>query len=153
MSEVPLSDEHNKAILADAFIDSLSDLDRGTQQREVLKKIHQLLDSQSPERYIYEKATGVDVLQIIRPNDLLRIYCKLVMGVPKNNKEYNILYIFYVDKHKYRNRDLKRWDRKAKSLLDRIESLQSISDVDQHLEEHNAFDPEDIQKLIDTGGV
>ena len=94
MSVVELSDEVNVVILAQTFTDSLADLDDRPRQMAVLKRIYELLDSSAPQPYIYETVQGCDELEVIRVGGDRRIFCRLVMGIPKGDKEYNVLYSY-----------------------------------------------------------
>lgn len=150
MSSVPLNDEESVAIFTDTFTKSFAKLD-GTEQRRVLKRVHTVLESSAPERYIYEIPTGCDYLEIVREGNTLRLYTKLVTGVPPGNKAYNIFYLFYVDKHKYRQGELVRFDEAAKKALGRA-TMQGLIQLKGYLKEHRALDADDVQQLLDEGG-
>lgn len=149
MSRVSLSDEETYVILAPEFTDSIGALDDKTRQVSVLKRIHTLVSSDAPHRFIYEQLTGCDELEIIRAGSDLRIYCCLVMGVPEGNKRYNVLFCFYVDPHKYNQSDLRRFDAAAKQRVRQIQSFDLPENIAEYLEDHNAFDASGIQKHIE----
>jgi hypothetical protein len=113
VSVVELSDEETVAILAETFTERLSDIGDKTRQVAVLKRLHTLLDSTSPQHYIYETVEGCDELQVIRVGSDQRIFCRLVMGIPHGNEHYNVLFVFYVDPHQYRPQQLSRFDAAA----------------------------------------
>jgi len=134
---VPLSDEENYAILAEQFGNGMASLG-ASDKRRVVKRLHTVLHSSSPQYYIYETVEGCDELQIIREGDSLRLYCRLVMGIPQNNKHYNVLFVFHVDKHDYESARLSRLDEAAEQWLADITDFSSVSDLDAYLEEHDA---------------
>lgn len=115
----------------------------------MLKRIHAVLESASPQYFIEERVEGCEELQVIRAGNDLRIYCRLVLGIPRVNKEYNVLYALYVDPHEYRSAVLQRLDDAAKDLLTEATSLDDVTDVEAYLEEMHAFYAEDIQERID----
>lgn len=149
MNTVEFSDEENYVVMAETFTGSLADLNDKTRQVNVLKEIHKLLDSHTPARYIYEDIEGCDELQNLRVSDDIRVFCRLVMGIPQGNKEYNILYVFYVDPHEYRGEQLERFDDAAKERLEEATSFDYVGDVDEYLAEMDAFDAADIKQRID----
>lgn len=149
MSRVPLSDEETYAIFAPTFVDSLGDLGDKTRELATLKQIHKVLASDAPERYIYEQPAGVDELQIIRVGSDLRIYCRLVMGVPEEDTMYNVLYCFYLDPHNYNRDDLRRFDEVSKMRARTLKGFETPGHVTEYLEENNAFSAEDLKDRID----
>ena len=84
-----------------------------------------VLDSDTPQHYIYETVEGCDELEVIREGDSLRLYCRLVMGIPQNDKHYNVLFAFYVDDHHYEPTTLSNLDDAAEQWLD--ENLENAS--------------------------
>lgn len=149
MGVVELSDEENVAILAETFTESLSDIEDKTRTIAVLKRLHELLDSSSPQHYIYETVEGCDDLQVIRVRGDQRIFCRLVMGIPHGDKHYNVLFVFYVDPHQYRPNQLATFDEAAEQRLDEITSFDAIDAVDDYLDEMDAFTTEEIKDRID----
>lgn len=148
MRTVELSDEENYAILAEQFGEGISSL--GTaDQRRVIKRLHTVLDSNNPQYYIYETVEGCDELEVIREGDSLRIYCRLVMGIPQNDKRYNVLFTFYVDNHDYEPATLSRLDEAAEQWLDEITELSAVADVDAYLQEHDAKTAESFAARLD----
>lgn len=137
MHTVELSDEENYAVLAEQFGEGMSALGP-SDQRRVVKRLYTVLDSDSPQYYIYETVEGCDELEVIREGDSLRIYCRLVMGIPQNDKRYNVLFAFYVDKHGYEPETLSRLDEAAVRWLEEITDFTAVANVDAYLEEHDA---------------
>lgn len=152
MSVVEIRDEENLAVLSDEFVESMRRLDRGTEQKHVLKEIRKLVSSNTPSRFVYEVPEGCDVLEVLRGTDHIRVYCKLVEGVPRQNRTYNLLFLFYVDKHKYREQKLNDMDEAAKRQIERIEEYQSLDGVEEYLEQRQALDEDDLTRLIEEGG-
>lgn len=145
---VSISDEENRVILAEKFGSGMGNL--GSQeQRHVLNRLCTLLDSSSPQHFIYETVEGCDELEVIRAGEYLRIYVRLVMGIPDGNKRYNILFVFFVDKHKYRSATLHHLDEAAEQRLEEITGLSSVPDVEDYLTEHNALAHEDVQERLE----
>ncbi|WP_132056730.1 hypothetical protein [Halorussus amylolyticus] len=148
MQTVPLSDDENYAILAEQFGDGLSSLGASDQQR-VVKRLHTVLASSTPQYYIYETVEGCDELEIIREGDSLRLYCRLVMGLPQNDARYNVLFAFYVDDHGYDPSRLSHFDDAAERWLDEITDFATVQNVDAYLEEHDAKKAEFFAKRLD----
>lgn len=149
MSVVELSDEENVAILAETFVESVSDVGDKTRQTAVLKRLHRLLASDTPQRYVYETVAGCDELQVIRVGDDQRIFCRLVTGVPHGDERYNVLFVFYVDPHRYHPDRLAAFDEAAQQRLEEITSFEDVGPVDEYLESTNAFTAGEIQDRID----
>lgn len=143
MSVVELSDEENVAILAETFTGSLTDLRDRSRQLSVLTRIHRLLGSSAPQRYIYEFVRGCDELEVVRAGDDLGIFCSLAMGIPGGDEHYNVLLAFYVDPHEYPTQQLTTFDAAAEQRLREVTSFDDVEDVGDYLEEMNAFSAED----------
>lgn len=148
MRTVELSDEENYAILAEQFGEGMSSLG-ASDQRRVVKRLYTVLDSSNPQYYIYETVQGCDELEVIREGDSLRIYCRLVMGIPQNDKRYNVLFAFYVDNHGYNATTLSNLDTAATQWLDEITSFSTVGDVDTYLERHDAKTAEFFAARLD----
>lgn len=148
MRTVELSDEENYAILAEQFGEGLSSLG-ATDQRRIVKKLHKILASSNPQYYIYETVEGCDELEVIREGDSLRIYCRLVMGIPQNDEHYNVLFAFYVDNHGYEPVTLSNLDRAAKQWLEEITEFSTVADVDEYLDAHDAKTAEFFADRLD----
>lgn len=151
MTVVEISDEENLAVLSDEFVESVGRLDTGTEQRYVLKEIRKVIESNTPRRFVYEVPEGCDTLEILRGADHLRIYCKLIEEVPRQNKTYNLLLLFYVDRHNYRSQKLHDMDNVAQSEIERIEAFRSLDAVEQYLEQRQALDEGELTRLIEEG--
>jgi hypothetical protein len=145
---VELSDEENYAVLAEQFGEGMSSLGV-TDQRRVVKRLYTVLDSDSPQYYIHETVEGCDELEVIREGDSLRIYCRLVMGIPQNDKHYNVLFAFYVDKHGYEYETLSALDEAAMEWFEEITDFSTVENVDSYLEEHDAKTAEFFASRLD----
>lgn len=137
MRTVELSSEENYAILAEQFGEGMSSLG-ASDQRRVFKRLRTILDSNNPQYYIYETLEGRDELEVVREGDSLRIYCRLVMGIPANNKHYNVLFVFYVDHHGYGDATLSRLDEAAEQWVEEITDFSTVQNVDSYLDRHDA---------------
>lgn len=151
MSVVEIRDEENLAVLSDEFVESMGRLDTGTEQKYVLKEIRKVVESTTPRRFVYEVPEGCDVLEVLRGTDRLRIYCKLVEGVPRQDATYNLLFLFYVDEHEYRERKLTEMDEAARRQVERIEECETLDAVEAYLDRRQALDEEDLTTLIERG--
>jgi hypothetical protein len=134
---VKISSEENYAILAEQFGEGMSSLG-ASDQRRVFKRLHTTLDSNNPQYYIYKTLEGCTELEVIREGDSLRIYCRLVMGIPADNKHYNVLFVFFVDDHGYVSATLNRLDEAAKQWVEEITDFSTVPNVDSYLEQHDA---------------
>lgn len=148
MRTVELSDEENYAILAEHFGEGMSSLG-ASDQRRVVKRLHAVLDSDNPQYYVYETVEGCDELEVIREGDTLRIYCRLVMGIPQNDKHYNVLFAFHVDKHGYERETLSVLDEAATEWLGEITDFSTVANVDSYLEAHDAKTAEFFASRLD----
>lgn len=128
-------------------MDSFGDLDK-TEQLQVFKRVYTTLDSNSPDYFIYEALEGHEELEVIRAGEYLRIYCRLVMGIPQGTKMYNVLFLFYVDKHRYRSAVTRRFDRRAADRVDSVTGLETVDDVEEFLEENDAEDADYLAERI-----
>lgn len=148
MRTVKISDEENYAITAEQFGDGMASLG-APDQRRVFKRLLTILDSSNPQYYIYETVEGCDELEIIREGDSLRIYCRLVMGIPQNNTYYNVLFVFFVDNHGYNPATLDQLDEAAKQWLTEIRTFSTVDNVDAYLEDHDAKPAEYFAERLD----
>lgn len=148
MHTVELSDEENYAILAEQFGAGMSALG-ASDQRRIVKRLYTVLDSDSPQYYIYETVEGCEELEVIREGNSLRIYCRLVMGIPQNDKHYNVLFAFCVDKHGYEPETLSKLDEAAEHWLEEITDFSAVANVDAYLDEHDAKTTEFFADRLD----
>lgn len=139
---VKLSDDTNIAVLTKRFERSVRNFDRQEQIR-VFKRIYRVLDSSAPHREVEKAYQDCEELQQLREGNYIRMYCRLVRNPPN----YNILYVFEVDKHQGRN--LQKFDESAKQAVREIEQRTTTEGVEDYLEEHNTFNSEDIGEILD----
>ena len=71
------------------------------------------------------------------------------MGLPKGDKEYNVLFVSYVDTHNYRSAQLRTFNDAARQRLQEVTRLRDVGDVEAYLEELKAFTAEEIKERID----
>lgn len=149
MSVVEFSSEENVAILSETFSESLADLGDSSRKLAVLKRLHELLSSNTPQHYVYESVTGCDELEVIRAGSDLRIFCRLVMGVPESNAAYNVLFVFDVVPHEYDPGRLATLDDATERRLRELDAISSLDSADEYLAEMDAFSASDVTRLID----
>ncbi len=86
---------------------------------------------------------------MIRAGDDRRIFCRLVIGVPHGSDRYNVLFVFYVDRHEYGSQNLQRLDAATRQRLRDLRSFDSVESVERYLETHHAFTATQIADRID----
>lgn len=132
MSRVPLSGDTKVTIFADEFSRNLAKLDHD-QTCQVWNRLCTIHTSMAPtRRFIHEQVTGAEELEVIRVGDQLRIYCKLVDGVP----DYEIINVFSVHKHDYRG--WAPYDRAAQRRVEEIRLREEADDIDGFLARYDA---------------
>lgn len=126
--------------------DEIQSLD-ATQSRKALTAIINCLESPAPESVIEKPYETCQELEQLRQGEL-RLYVKLVTDVPG----YNILWIFSVKKHQYRN--LGKYDARA---CQRVAALGDITteeeaeryrkEIERYLERNDALNLDDLKQL------
>ncbi|MFC7081652.1 hypothetical protein [Halorussus caseinilyticus] len=71
------------------------------------------------------------------------------MGIPQNDKRYNVLFAFYVDNHDYESETLSTLDQAAEQWLEEITELSAVTNVDAYLRKHDAKTPEFFADRLD----
>lgn len=71
------------------------------------------------------------------------------MGIPQNDKHYNVLFAFHVDKHDYEAGTLSNLDEAATEWLEEITDFSTVQNVDSYLEEHDAKTAEFFATRLD----
>lgn len=147
MSRIPLSDEETRFIFAGEARSNLSDCDP-SDQRQIINRLIDIANRQSPpSQLIHEKIQNID---IFTAGDQCRIYTKAVTFVPEDNPTYHIIFLLYIDDtHDYENRVLAEYNQKSQMLLDAVTSLESVTDIEDYLQHHNALSPDDLRGLVD----
>ena len=149
MTRIPLSDEKTRVIFGGETLSNLAALD-ATKQRIVLERLLTILERAAPpDQFIYEKIGNVD---IIRAGGQCRLYTKVITNVPREDTEYHVIYVLYIDsEHEYNQADLATYSGYAQARLEEVTSLATVSDVEAYLDENNAFSHDDLFDLLDGG--
>lgn len=147
MSRVPFSDEETRVIFGKGTLSDLAECD-GQTQEQLLKRLVTICENVSPpDHFIYETIKNLD---IIRAGDTCRLYTKVVTNIPEGNTEYHVIFVLYIDAdHDYDQSDLTRFSKQAQADLDEITNLETVPDVKEYLEDHDAMDVSDLQELLD----
>lgn len=140
---VKLTDDTNVAVFTRRFENSVSSYTNRETQIRVFKRIYRTLSSDSPQREVEKVYSNCEELQQLREGDLLRIYCRLVRRPP----DYNVLYVFEVDKHKYR--DLQAFDERAKQAVREVQERTTVDGIEDYLDERNMFTASDVERIIE----
>lgn len=143
MSVVPLSDDENVVVFVRPTLSDLEGLDGG-EREQFLKRLLRTLESDAPDHYVEKAFSNCDELQQFRAGRYLRGYCRLVMGVAG----YNVLFLFHVTKHNYRQLDL--YDARACKRVSELTDLSSVGDVEEYLDAHDAMTVEDVRDVLDN---
>lgn len=143
MDAIELSDDESVAIFTDRSLSAIRDLDR-TDKEQVLKRLIAMLESPAPSRFIEKRFAGCEELEQLRAGDYLRVYCRLVRNAPG----YNILFVFGITAHKYRN--LARYDEQAQRRIREVTRQTSDEDVNTYVEENDALAAADLRGILDT---
>lgn len=138
---VKLTDDTNVAVFTRRFENSVSSYTN--RETRVFKRIYRALSSDSPQREVEKTYSNCEELQQLREGDLLRIYCRLVRKLP----DYNVLYVFEVDKHKYR--DLQTFDEQAKQAVREVQKRTTVGGIEDYLDERNTFTASDVERIIE----
>lgn len=146
MSYIPLTDEKSRVIFAGELVSNLNSLD-ADEQREVLNRLLTVIDSAAPPgAFVHEQIANLD---IITEGDQCRLYSKVVENIPRGNTEYHLVFVFYIDStHDYPHSTLATYSRAAQARMDEATALETTSDVEQYLVEHDAHSPADLRELL-----
>ena len=143
MSVVPLSDDENVVIFVKPTYSDLASLD-ADEREQFLKRLLRVLESDAPDHYVEKAFSNCDELQQLRAGGYLRGYCRLVMGVAG----YNVLFLFHVTKHNYRQLDL--YDDRACKRVPELSNLSSVGDVEEYLDAHDGMTAEDVRDILEN---
>lgn len=147
MSRVPLTDEEARAILAGEFASNLSSLERSEQEQVVSRLIDILENEAKPSALVHEQIGSLD---IFTAGDQIRLYAKVVEGIPSSDAEYHVAYLFYIDDdHDYEQKKLATFSPAAEARMERVTSLTTVIDVEDYLKKHDALDADDFRDLLD----
>ncbi|WP_353635657.1 hypothetical protein ABSL23_17325 (plasmid) [Halobacterium sp. NMX12-1] len=140
--EHSLSDtDDGVVIFTDSAEQEIRDLD-ATQSRDALTAILNCLRNPVPESVIEKTYETCQELQQLRQGKL-RIYCKLVTAIPG----YNVLWIFAVKKHQYRN--LGKFDAQACGKTAELNDITQRSKVESYLSRNQALTVPELEDLKD----
>lgn len=142
VAAIPLSDNENVAIFSQQSFSALHNLDKD-ELEQFIGRVLTLLDSTTPKRYIEKKYSNCEELEQLRAGGYLRGLCRLIMDV----HGYNILFLFHVSKHKYRQ--LRLYDEQACDTVKEVTNMESIENVESYLDERNAMTAEDIKEILE----
>lgn len=142
MSVVDLNPDETVALVTPRAKRSISDLGR-EQKRALLNRLIKILESAAPSHYIEKEFSDTEKLQQIRIGNTLRGYCRLVTNLPG----YNLLLIFEISKHNYRNLSL--YDERAKQKLAEIDHLQTEEDVESYIESNEVMRSSDFRAILE----
>lgn len=148
MGPIPLGgSEETHAIFDGNITEHLADLS-AEEQRDVFKKLHDVVTSSAPpDSKIYEKIGNIDILKFSEKG---RIYTKIVTNIPEGNTHYHVIYVLYIDNaHDYDETNLTKYDRMAENKLNRITSLSHLKNVEQYLNNHDSIDEEQLSEWVD----
>lgn len=142
MAVVELDDDETVVIFTDRSIETIRGLD-GTQQETILSRLLTVVQSEAgPSHFIYEQVSGCEELEVIRAGDTLRIFCKVVEDIPR----YNIIYVFEVDPHDYREADLRRFDRAACDKVEEIQARTTPEAIEEYVQDR-ALTENELEEL------
>ena len=147
MSEIPLTDEDSRVIFAGEAASNLDSLE-GSEQEQVLTRLCAILESDAkPSSLVYER---IGLLDIFAVGSQIRLYTKVVDEIPRDDAEYHLIYLFYIDDdHEYNQTDLATYSPAAEAKLEEATSLETVRDVDAYLDKMDALDADDLRDLLD----
>lgn len=147
MREVPLSNEETRVIFAADSLSGLSELD-GRKQKAVLNCLISVVEGESkPSSLAHEQIENLD---IFTAGSTIRLYTKIVEDVPRGNKKYHLIYLFYIDhKHEYKKADLVEYSERAEASMEIATSFETVVDVEEYFERQNAQDIEDLRGFFE----
>jgi hypothetical protein len=146
VSFVPLSNEKTRVIFAASSLSGLAKLD-GRKQKGVLRCLISVIESESkPRQLAHEEIKNLDIFTV---GSTARIYTKIVENIPRGNKKYHLIYVFYIDdQHDYEQSDLFKYSQRADTKANEATSLSDVSDVEEYLKRQDARTAEDLRSLL-----
>jgi hypothetical protein len=146
VSRIPLSDEESRVIFAGEAASNFGALE-GSEQQQVINRLVSVLDNEAkPSSFVHEQIGNLD---IYTAGDQIRLYTKVVDGIPRGNAEYHVIYLFYIDDdHDYQNRKLATYGARAETKVEQVTSLRTVTDVEEYLSEQNAMDADELRDLL-----
>lgn len=146
MSRVPLSDEETRVIFAGEAASNFGSLE-GSEQQQVINRLVDILEHDSvPSALVHEQIGNLD---IYTAGNQIRLYTKVVDEIPRGNAEYHIIYLFYIDDdHEYEQQTLATYSPEAMAKAEQVTALDTVSDVESYLDEHDAIDAGMLRDLL-----
>jgi len=138
--EYSLSDtDTGVAIFIESARKEIGDLDK-TQSWQALTAIINCLNSPAPRTVVEKAYETCAELQQLRQGGL-RLYVRLITDVD----DYNVLWVFAVKKHRYRN--IGKFDAKACAKVNSMDRLTGADEVEQYLAENDALTLAELKDL------
>jgi len=143
---IPLGDEQTWVIFAGEAQSNLASLE-GSEQQQILTKLLQIAESDAkPTAFRYEQIKNLDIIAV---GNQIRLYTKIVDGIPSGNAEYHLIYLFYIDDdHEYETGPMATYASEAQTALDTATSLETIQDIESYLSELQALDADALRDLL-----
>jgi hypothetical protein len=136
--EHPLSDDTGVAIFTKSVLKEISTLDK-MKSEQALTAIINCLRSAVPESVIEKSYETCAELQQLRQGDL-RIYVTLITHI----EGYDVLWVFAIKKHRYRN--LGKFDAQACAKVNQLRRM-TADTVEEYLDSNNALTVSELIEL------
>lgn len=148
MSRIPLTDEETRVIFAGEAATNFGALE-GSEQRQIISRLVDILQSEAiPSALVHEQIGNLD---IYTAGDQIRLYCKVVDQIPRENAEYHVIYLFYIDDdHDYAREQLATYSPQAADKAEVVTALSTVDDVEAYLDAHDALDADDLHELRES---
>jgi DNA-directed RNA polymerase subunit F len=145
VSRIPLSNEETRVIFAGEAASNFGALE-GSEQQQVINRLVNILENDAvPSSLVHEQIGNLD---IYTAGDQIRLYAKVVDQIPRENAEYHVIYLFYIDDdHDYEQRTLATYSSAAEAKAEQATSLATVPDVEAYLEDRDALDADDLRDL------
>lgn len=127
------------AVFTDSAEREVHDLDP-SRSEEVLSAIINCLDSPAPESVIEKADETCEELEQLRQGGM-RLYVKLVTNIPT----YDVLWVFAVRKHRYRN--LGKFDIRACQKVAELGSITDEESVKRYVDRNDALTVAELKEL------
>ncbi|MCX2818499.1 hypothetical protein EGH25_03910 [Haladaptatus sp. F3-133] len=144
--EHTLTSDKNVAVFHKKAKGSLfNDLSKKTElQRQFLSRLRDALRSKTPGRYVEKPYKGVENVSQFRAGDVMRGYCVFA----DEPESYNIFYFLEVTDHGYDRYPVAKYDRRAGEVIETVRGLSGEEEVEGYLEDRDAFDAGDVERLL-----
>ena len=146
MSRVPLSDEETWVIFAGEAFEGLAELDASGQQEVITRLLNIVSSDAPPSSFVYECIGNLDIITV---GDQGRLYTKVVDEIPRENTEYHIIFLFFIDPvHDYPHKALAEYSSTAEAKAEQVTALDTVPDVDQYLADNDALNEDALRDLL-----